>query len=199
MVARVTSRRPSSQAISSLGIGRVETGGPGELQRSGRDREASARAHLGRARGAEFDVVEAPGVALGDDVAAQRGQRSAAERDAVDADADLHRDRRTRELRQRVGHAAQQRDRRARRRIRHLQRAIEIDLAGGQHPFELRLGAELQLGGAGELDGAIVRTVLEVDLLEQRGRGRRLDPARGAPWVVGEGLAAREREARRDA
>src|SRR5262249_36767648 len=57
-----------------------------------------------------------------------------------------------------------------------------------------RLGAELELGGAAELDRALLRAVVDVELLEQHARRRRGDPAAGAPRRAGDGAALGQRE-----
>src|SRR6185312_7822782 len=53
----------------------------------------------------------------------------------------------------------------------------------GQHTLEVRLHAEFEIRGAAELDGLLVRTVLEFDLLHQRAGRRRLDLAAYAPGL----------------
>ena len=73
------------------------------------------------------------------------------------------------------------------------ERAIDIDLERRNLAVEMRVLAECQIGFAGEHHRALVRPVLESDVVQRR-RGRRCpDRAAGMPWIVHHPLAARQR------
>ena len=130
----------------------------------------AAQPHLREAGRAKFEPIQIPAAGVGGNIAAHIVDRIAAERDLVDADADLDR----------KGRAEAPRGELASLRIAaaggelaavaHGKRAVEIDLPAGQHAVEARLFAEFEFGGAGELEALLVRAVLELELLHQRGR-----------------------------
>ena len=127
---------------------------------------------------------------IGGDVTAQILNIIAAERNLIDANADLNRNRGTK------GAAGKFRDPpncfgRRPDAVTTCQCAVEIDLAARQHAVETRLLAEFEIGDAGELEALVLRPVLEFELLHQR-RGRaRLDFAAQAPGLNQLSAAAR--------
>ena len=92
------------------------------------------------------------------------------ERERLDAEPELDRERQPLRAGEIVGQRLDGHQRPAPRLLRQRQHAVEIELRRGQHAVELRLAAEGQLGVAAQLDRAIVRPVLELDLLEHRAR-----------------------------
>ena len=172
------SLRPSSQAASSFRIAGFDLGRPGKAHAVAADREMAAQLHLRKAGRAELEAIEIPAVGVGADVAAQIDDAVAAERDLIDADADLDRNGgaegaagqlpRSCAMAAAGGGAAA---------VAAGERAVEIDLPARQHAVEARALAEFEIGDAGELEPLLFRAVLEFELLHQR-RGRaRLDLA----------------------
>ena len=143
-----------------------------------------AQLHLREAGRAELEAVEIPAVGVGADVAAQVGDAVAAERDLVDADADLDRNRRAEGAAGQLRDAADGGGRRRPRAVGGGQRAVEIDLPAGQHAIEARVLAEFEVGDAGELEPLLVRAVLELELLHQRRRRADLDLAAQPPGLA---------------
>src|SRR2546426_911181 len=76
------------------------------------------------------------------------------------------------------------------RTFRQHQSAVEIDLPRRYTPVEARTLAEPDLGGAAELDGAVVRSVLHLHLVEQPAARSKLHPRAGAPRFARERPAA---------
>jgi len=66
-------------------------GRPGEADAVAADREMAAQLHLGKAGRAKLEAIQIPALGVGADVAAQIRDAIAAERDLIDADADLDR------------------------------------------------------------------------------------------------------------
>ena len=192
------SARPSSQAASTFGSLASISAGPVKLTPSPLTASwpLSLTCVKPGARNSKRSRFHPLGI--GADVAAQIRDAVAAERDLIDADADLDRNGGA------EGAAGQLRDpadRGGRRRPRAVvagKRAVEIDLPARQHAVEARMLAELEIGDAGELEPLLVRAVLEFELLHQR-RGRaRLDLAAQAPGLA-QGLARCRGAARGDA
>ena len=77
------------------------------------------------------------------------------------------------------------------------QRAIDIDLERGDVAVEMRLFAECQIGLAGEHHRALVRPVLERDVVQRRRGRRRADLSVCVPRIAHHPLAARQRGADR--
>ena len=137
------SARPSSQAASSLRIAGLDLGRPGEADAVAVDRKMAAQLHLREAGRAKLEAVQIPSVGVGADVAAQIGDAVAAERDLIDADADLDRNRGA------EGAAGQLRDladgggRRRPAAVAAGERAVEIDLPARQHAVEARAACRI--------------------------------------------------------
>ena len=75
-------------------IGRFELGGPAEAKTLRAVVEPAAQVHLGEPRRAELEVVEAPSLVIEADIAVQRLDGGAADRQRIDGDADRDRNRR---------------------------------------------------------------------------------------------------------
>ena len=108
----------------------------------------------------------------------------AAERDLIDADADLDRNGGAEGAAAQFGELADGGGRQRPAAVAGGQRAIEIDLPARQHAVEARLLAELEIGDAGELEPLLLRAVLEFDLLHQRRCRGGLDLAAHAPRLA---------------
>ena len=160
--------QPGGQHLRIAGL---DLGRPGEADAVAADRKMAAQSNLREAGRAKFEAVQIPSVGIGADIAAQIRNRAAAERDLIDADADLDRNGGA------EGAAGEFRDladsgrRRRAAAVAAGKRAVEIDLAARQHAVEARLFAEFEFGDAGELEPLLLRAVLKFDLLHQR-RGR---------------------------
>ena len=175
--ARLAALQPGGQR---LGIGRVDLGRTGEGDAGIAEREVAAQPRLREAGRAEFEGLEIPAMGVGADVAAQVLHHPAGERELIDADADLQRDDRTEGAARQLGELAQRCAGRGARCGIAAERAVEIDLPAGQHAFEARRLAELQIGDAGQFDAMLLRAVEEIDVLDQHGGRARLDLAGAA-------------------
>ena len=88
------------------------------------------------------------------------------------------------------GERLRRRGRQAARRVGRRDQPVEVDLARRQRALQARPLAELDLGGAVELRRALLGSVLEFDLLQQRGLRVRLHLAGELPRLVHHRLAA---------
>ena len=98
-----------------------------------------------------------------------------------------HRDRRLLQAREAIAEAAQRDRRLAPDRFGQAENAIEIDLRRRQRRRQLRLLAERQVGVAAKPDRALLRAVLELDLLHHRRRAAAAHQTGDAPGVAGGG------------
>ena len=130
-----------------------------------------AQFHLREAGRTKLEAIQIPSGGVGADIAAHIGDAIAAERDLVDADADLDRNGGPEGAAGQLRDFADGRGRRRPRAVVACERAVEIDLTARQHAVEARALAEFEFGDAGELEPLLFRAVLEFELLHQR-RGR---------------------------
>src|SRR5262249_44987878 len=147
-------------------------------------RELAAQRYLGEPWRAKLDVIEIPAFAAILDVGTHRREARAGERHAVDADAEARRAGETDRAAHRLRELADRGDRKPPRRLRQVERAVEVDLARDQRAGQARLAVERDLGRTVELDGARFGAVLQLRLLEQRAEPRRLDARRDAPRLL---------------
>jgi hypothetical protein len=178
-------------------VGRLDIRRPSEGDALRGRIEPAAHMDLAEARRAEFETVDAPAFVVEAQVSAQRLDGRAAQRDGVDADADLRRDRQPQRAAERVGDGHDRDERRLAQKVRGGKSAVEVELTRGDDAVETRPLAECQLRRGGELERPLVRPVLEFDLLQQRGGGRRPHLARNVPRIAHDPLAARQRGADR--
>ena len=157
--------------------------------------EPAAEFDLGESRRAEFETVEAPAAVVEMHIAAQRLKRGAADLHGVDADGDVDRHRWLDGRHQGFKEALDDKQRRPVCRIRIGERAVDIDLQRRHRAVEMRLGAEFQFRLAADIDGALVRTVLNRDIGERSPGRRDRKLCGGVPGIVHHPLAVGERDA----
>ena len=124
-------------------IAGLDLGRPGEGDAVAADREMAAQPHLGEARRAKLETIQIPALGVGADVAAQIRNAAAAERDLVDADADLDRDGGAERSPGQFRNLADGGGRRRPAAIVAGERAIEIDLPARQHAVEARAACRI--------------------------------------------------------
>ena len=123
---------------------------------------------MGQPGRAKLELVEIPSVAAAADIAAQVLDIAAAERDLIDADANLKRERRVIGSGGQFRQFANDRGGRLARAVRVRHRTVDIDLPSGEHAVEPRMRAECQIGNATEPEAAILRAIEEIDILHER-------------------------------
>ncbi len=162
--------RSPSQPISARGSAELDPGRAVEGDAAGRGGEPPAECHLGEAGHPQREILDIPTVALGSQVAAHPLQHRPGERHRLDADPEAHRDRQALRPHEQFGQGLDGGERTPLRGFRQRENPVEVDLRCRQGRDQLRLGAERQPGVALEPDRALVGAVLEVDLVQHRGR-----------------------------
>src|SRR5262249_37930186 len=119
-----------------------------DLGRSGKshiiriDREASADTHLSHAGSAEFKTLEIPSFRAAADIAPQILDTISPERDLIDAQAELHRQRGAKCSSPQLRKFSHGRDGRLGCTARTRNHPININLAAGQHALETWIASE---------------------------------------------------------
>ncbi len=173
--------QPGRQQLRITGF---NLGRPSEANAVAADREMAAQLHLGKAGRAKLEAIQIPALGVGADVAAQIRDAIAAERDLIDADADLDRNGWAEGAAGQFRDSADGRGRRRPAAVVAGECAIEIDLPARKHAVEARVLAEFEIGNAGELEPLLFRPVLEFELLHQRRCRGGLDLAAHAPGLA---------------
>ena len=175
---------PFQPGRQQLRIAGFDLGRPGEADAVAADREMAAQLHLSKAGRTKLEAIQIPALGVGADIATQIRDAIAAERDLVDADADLDRNGGTEGASGQFRDSADGRGRRRPAAVFAGERAIKIDLPARQHAVEARALAEFEIGDAGELESLLFRPVLEFELLHQRRCRGGLDLASHTPGLA---------------
>ena len=133
--------------------------GPEKLQALRRLLETAAHIHLGEARRAEGKIAETPSLGVEADIAVQRLDGGAADGHHVDAEIDDDRQWRLHRRNEGREEALGENERPLACHIGRRKRAVHVDLPRHNGAVEMRIGAERQLGLAGQIDRALIRAI----------------------------------------
>jgi len=181
-----------------LRVGGIDFRGPGEGDVVVGNGDMAAEPDLREARRAEFEALQIPAAGIGRNIAAHVLHGVVAERDLIDADADLDREGRPERAAAERHQLADDGGRQRAAAVGGRQRAVEIDLAAGHQAVEARIGAELEVGDAGESQPLLFRAVDELDFFKERRLRAGLELAVNAPGLR-HGLVHLRRAAQADA
>ena len=186
--------QPGEQGAWVVG---VDLGLPLEADALGRHSQAAVQPDLRDAGRAKIECLDVPGLAVRLEVGSDALEHGLGERQRLDVDGKPHRERQVHRAGELFRKGLDGDQRTAARRLGQRQDAVEVDLRRGQLAVELRRRAERELGVAAQLGRAIVRAVLEFDLLEHGRAAVALDPAGQAPRLDDQCRCARGRTADR--
>jgi hypothetical protein len=188
--ADCSSVRSVSQATTRARVVGLDLGRSLELySRRGRA-EAPAETQLGGAGRAQIQRLDLQAIGVGFHLDVHPRQQRARERHALDRNAQRRGNWQLRHRDQGFGHGPDGGQWLAARCVGQRQHPVQVDLRRRQDAGDVRPRAKCKIGAAAQLDGPVVRSVLELDLIQQGRRAVALDAAGHAPGIDDERLRA---------